>query len=306
MVEPTVIVGEKRLEPGAIDPGETWTADRRAAFFSVDDRLGKLPEATVEIGGDVCDRVGTERIELTNQAVMIRGVIDASGKYEIEFKNDTGSDRRLTGLEIDDKPIEIESQTLPDGKQSTVTGTAGGLPNRSDIPVPATVFVTDADGSSTAIETVITTQTPASGGIRGFEKRIGSSTQVAGDYGTVVLVFENTQDSVLSEVTLEATGEPINDMLYSQAHRETLSPGERVEHYVDLKTDAGSAQFEITASYKTDSGEERSEVFRVAGPAVETEEEWTDEHRSSWTLESMTGDSVDAFDVPNRIFTEFQ
>ena len=306
VVEPTVIVGEKRLEPGAIDPGETWTAERRAAFFPGDDRLGNLPEAIVKTGGDVCDRIGPERIELTNQAVMIRGAIDASGNYEIELKNNAGSDRRLTGLKIDGESIEIESQALTAGKRSTVSGIADSPPNRSDRVVPATVFVTDADGPSTAIETLITTQAPARGEADGFEKRIGSSTQVAGDYGTVVLVFENIQDGVFSEVTLEATGEPINDMLYSQAHRETLSPGERVEHYVDLKTDAGSTQFEITASYKTDSGEERSEVFRVAGPAVETEEEWTEEHRSSWTLESVTGNAIDAVDVPDRLFAEFR
>ena len=306
VIDPTVNIQEERLETGPIAPGETWAAERRTVFLSTDDRAGTLPEATVQVDTEVLDRAAAERVDVTDRAVTVRGVVDRSGSYEVELENGTESDRRLKGLEIDGGPTGIEGRTLHAGERTTAAGTVDRAPKQSESSVPVTVFVTDADGTSTAIETLAAVREGAKSGVDAFEKRIGSSTQVAGEYGTVVLVFENDGNGSLSEVSLEATGEPINEMLYSQAHREALSPGERIEHYVDLKTGAGTTQFEIRTSYTAESGEERSETFRVSGPALGTDDEWTDEHRSSWTIESSTGDSEGAFDVPKRLFTGFR
>ena len=309
VVEPTVAVGKERIEPGAVTPDGTWTGERRFVFFSADGRDRKLPEATVSVEGDTLDRAPAESVSVTDRNVRVRGVVDPDGRYELEFENSTGSDRRITGLEIDDRPTDTETRTLQSGDRTTITGTVDAQLHRSDSAVPVTAFVTDADGSSGAIETLAAVRDRSdgsSGSADGLEKRIGSSTQVAGEYGTVVFVFENDGREAVSDVTIQATGDPINDMLYSQAHRETLSPGERIEHYVDLKTEAGPTAFDVAASYTTESDGERSETLRVAGPAVETEAEWTDEHRTSWTFETVSGGSGGSFDVPEPLSTEFR
>lgn len=309
VVEPTIVVGEQQIEPGAITPDGTWTGERRFVFLSADKREGELPEATVAIEGNVHDRAPAESVSVTDQDVTVRGVVDPDGSYELDLKNGARSERHVTGLEIDNRPTGTDTRTLQPGDRTTITGTVDVRLNRSDSAVPVTAFVTDADGSSGAIETLAAVRDQPSGdsgSADGFEKRVGSSTQVAGEYGTVVLVFENDGNEALSDVTIEATGDPINDMLYSQAHRETLAPGERIEHYVDLKTKAGTTAFDITASYTSKSGEGGSETLRVAGPAVETEAEWTDEHRTSWTLETVSGGSEGSFDVPEQLFTEFR
>jgi len=96
----------------------------------------------------------------------------------------------------------------------------------------------------------------------------------------------------------------INDILYSEAHRDELPPGDRIEHYVDLKTTAGTVDIQFTASFEA-GDESQARTFSASGPAVSTESEWTDAHREAWTLTDTTTATAHDAEVPTTVATDY-
>jgi hypothetical protein len=305
--EPTVAVGDDRLDPGVIDSGDAWRAERTVVFLTSDEAETQLPEVTLERDGEIVDRSPAERVPVSDRGLAVRAVVDPTdGHYGIELQNATDDEYRIDGLELDGRTADIGTPTVAAGERTSLEGTIRQSIDRRVETVEARIAATGREDGRKEIHTAAVVREGAGGGGGDpFRKTIAPSTQVAGEYGTVVLVFENETERDLSDVTLEADGEPINDMLYSAAHRETLPSGERIEHYVDLKTGAGTAEFDITATYADGSDTEASRTFRVTGPAVETEAEWTDDHRTSWSLEELSETGGDGTEFPPTVSTSF-
>jgi hypothetical protein len=310
---PVVVVGEDKLKPGKIAPDETWTSERIVVFFTDQDTVTHLPEVTLKRADRTVDRIPSEGVSVTDRGLVVRGTVDPTGdRYEVALENNSDSDYRIDGLKIDGQEMDVEASILPAGERTLLNGTIQQSFDRRAEIVNATVVATGRDQEMREIHTaaVVRETTEDSGENREdpFRREVSPSTQVVGEYGTVVLVFENVADERLSDVILEARGESINDMLYSRAHRETLPPHERIEHYVDLKTDSGTTEFDVTLTYTDMTGTEHSRTFRATGLAVETEEEWTDDHQTSWSLEAKGGTAADdsAIDIPSKVSTPFR
>lgn len=310
---PVVVVGENRLKPGKIASGETWTSERKVFFLKRNDTATHLPEVTLKRGDRIVDRIPSEDVTVTDSGLVVRGTVDPTeNRYEVALENNSGIDYRIDGLKIDGQEMEVETSILPDGDRGLLSGTIQpSFDQRAEI-VDATVVATGRDQKMKEIHTAAVVREVTEGSDENrelpFQKEVAPSTQVVGEYGTVVLVFENVADERLSDVMLEAEGQSINDMLYSRAHRETLPPRERIEHYVDLKTDSGTTEFDVTLSYTDSTGTENAHAFRATGLAAETEEEWTDDHRTSWSLEAKDGTDAgdNAINIPSKVSTSFR
>lgn len=304
-IEPTVVVSDGHLSLGDLAAGETSTIQRIVAPFSTE--AIQLPEAAVRTEDRVADRTPAKRVTVTDTSIGIRSVVDpADGRYELALDNKCTDTYRVDAVEFGGQQIERDTHVLAAGERTVLTGSLQSPPDRDRAAIEGTLSVTNSNREQESIDIVaVVRELSDSGTDDPFEKTIGPSTKVAGEYGTVVLVFENMATERLSDVTLKAKGDPINEMLYSRAHREELPPGERVEHYVDLKTGVENVGFDITVTYAL-GGTEQSHTYRVSGPAVDTESEWTDDHRASWELESG-GDGTDgSTEFPSRVSTRYR
>lgn len=300
-VKPTVVVGDNQFDTGKLAPSDTWQTERTHVFFS--DSNTQLPEATVEQDGQIISSIPAKELTIINSGLIVhRAVCTVNDQYEIELENRTDSDRQVDWIKIGGQRIDIETQTLATGNQTVFTGRA--LTSEVSDYVKTKIMTSSPSGMQEEINTVTIEDSEANYNSNTLiQTAIGPATQVAGDYGTVVIVFENGTNESLSDVSIKAEGEKINDMLYSQAHREVLPPNERIEHYVDLKTEAGTIEFDISITYTEENATEKSRILRASGPAVKTEAEWTDKHRDSWTIDDKTELNLD---IPPRISTSFQ
>lgn len=297
-VEPIVVVDGERTGLGSLAPGSERSISRRLVFF--DSTETTLPEAQLRVGDTTVDRLQSGTVQPVQEGLSVRGAVDsASGAYEIELTNHGTGPIELTRIELGGTQVD-DGPTLDAGASTVVTGTGPTAPSGDTV----TGSVTLASGER--INTVLVSRSLSDDGNEEtvFDKRIGSETKVAGEYGTVVLVFENTSADTLSDVRLTADGDIINDILYSPAHRETLAPGDRIEHYVDLKATGGTVDVEFTAEY-TLADDHHERTYHATGPAVETEGEWTDDHLDSWTLTGDADSSARGPDLPAQLTTPY-
>lgn len=300
-IQPTVRLGQEEFDL-ELAPDATQSLERSVAVLTPDTTVG-LPSATLRIEGAAVEELPPAELTPVRGGISVRGVVDGStGTSELALENETASSRQITG-------IEMQGQRLLDGTvtidaESTRELTGRFQPGEDD-PVRCTIDFADGE-TITALLPVQADQVDNAGQSAGapFECAIGTDTEVAGEYGTVVLEFRNDSGTTLTDVNLTAEGECINDMLYSPAVRDTLEPGGRIEHFVDLKTTAGEVSIELTASC-TVGGESQSFLYRVAGPAVSTSEEWTDRHRTSWALETVEDEGQQS-DVPDTVTTPYE
>lgn len=113
---------------------------------------------------------------------------------------------------------------------------------------------------------------------------IDDKTRISGGYGSVVLVAENAGDTTLSDVTVEASGESVSDLMYGGSESiDQLSPGEALTHYVDIETNDPQASLSVTLS--TDR---RTEELSLRGPAPIEEGDWSESDLNAWEVERLT------------------
>lgn len=301
-VAPRLRLGENRVDVGELRPDESRVFRQELARFASDDGSLSLPAAELVVDGATVDELPSATVDADPGGLAVRGVVDpADGSYEVEVTNQTGEECRLTAIEIGGQQHD-SNQRVPPGESASLSGTLQSqLPADRDV---VTGTFTTADGETVRAALLVGSLGGTSDGVEGLTTAIGSATRVAGDYGTVVLIVENDAGRPLSDVTVRADGEMINDILYSEAQREQLAPGDRIEHYVDLKTTAGTVDIEFTASYATDGGRE-THRFSATGPAVNTESEWTDSHREAWTLTAETDAAAGEIEFPSTVSTGY-
>ncbi|MGQ3413022.1 hypothetical protein ACT4ML_12260 [Natrinema sp. LN54] len=304
-----VDIGDSTVDVGRLAGGERTTLERSVAVLSGESAT--LPPASIRVDGDVRERLSEHTITADEDGVAVRATVDPTdGTVVADLENRDDRPRRVRGLEIAGRAVPLEAR-LAAGESTTATASAerwdaAGVDGAADA-LEGVLEVTDGDGTERRIDIVATVSSvaPDSGddGDR-FRIAIGPETQVAGEYGTVVLVFENEGDRPLSDVAVSATGEPINELFYSEARRERLEPGDRIEHFVDIEPGVSDPSFDATVRYAVDDAE-REHAVRAAGPSVADEADWTDSHRERWSIDRVENEPSNRT-VPSSLSTSFR
>lgn len=292
-VDVVVEIGDATVDAGRLAAGERTALERSVAVLSGTET--SVAPAVVSVDGTVVDRLSGRSLAAADDGVAVRATVDpADGSVVAELVNRDGRPRRVDGLEIDGRSIPVEAR-LAAGERTTVTGGLDGSSGTDADSLDGTVAVADEDGTVRRIDIVAAVASGA-GGAEGddgdpFRIALGSGTQVAGEYGTVVLVFENEGERPLADVAVSASGDPINDLFYSEARRERLEPGDRIEHFVDIEPGVSEPSFDATVRYAV-GDDEREAAVRAAGPATDDEAAWTDDHRERWSVERVENESA--------------
>ncbi len=303
-VDVTVEIGDSTVDVGRLAAGERTSLERSVAVLSGTETT--VAPAAVRVDGTVSEQLPGRPLAAADDGVAVRATVDpADGSVVAELVNRDGRPRRVDGLEIDGRSVPVEAR-LAAGERTTVTGELDGLTGTDADSLEATVAVADADGTARRIDIVAAVASGVGADDDGadgdpFRIAVGSGTQVAGEYGTVVLVFENEGERPLADVAVSASGEPINDLFYSEARRERLEPGDRIEHFVDIESGVSEPSFDATVRYAI-GDDEREAAVRAAGPATDDEAAWTDDHRERWSVERVANESA-APDAPSSLST---
>ncbi|NGM68962.1 hypothetical protein G6M89_08040 [Natronolimnobius sp. AArcel1] len=300
--EVSVIIDDERVELGSVPAGETATVERAVGAVSIDGVV--LAPATVEAGGTIVDRLPERRLEVSSEGLAVRAAVDPTdGTVVADLANRDDRNCRVLGVEIDgpsrpesiDERLEAGATATVTASLDTVGGDGRGLGVERDA-VGLSIAVRYDDGKEETID-ALAAVTPLEGGGTAtgssspenmlLTAAIGPETQAAGEYGSVVLVFKNESNRPLLDVSVSATGDPINDMFYSEARRGELAAGDWIEHFVDLESGIDEPTFEATVSYMLEDSSERAYTVRASGPAVTNEAEWTDDHLAAWSVERL-------------------
>ncbi|OLZ42566.1 hypothetical protein A6E15_17065 [Natrinema saccharevitans] len=306
-VDVAVEIGESTVDAGRLAAGERTTLERSVAILSGTETT--VSPAAISADGTVSERLSDRSIADAGGGVAVRATVDpADGSVVAELVNREDRPRRVDALEIDGRSIPVEAR-LAAGERTTATGGLDGWTGTNAATLEGTVAIADEDGTARRVDIVAAVASGAGVDAAGddgdpFRIAIGSGTQVAGEYGTVVLVFENEGERPLADVAVSANGEPINDLFYSEARRERLGPGDRIEHFVDIEPGVSEPSFEATVRYAVD-GADREAAVRAAGPATDDEAAWTDDHRERWSVERVETESASP-DAPSSLSTPFR
>ncbi|WP_090620694.1 hypothetical protein [Natrinema salaciae] len=290
----TVEIGDSSVDVGRLAAGDRTAVERSVAIGSGSGTV--LSRAAVTLDGAVCEQFPERELPASGDGVAVRATVDAAdGAVVADVVNRSDRPRTVRELEIQGRSVPIDTRLEP-GETTTATGALNEFGADADA-LEGVLVVVDGDGTERRLDIIVdVSSTAGAGGADGdgpFRIGIGSETQVAGEYGTVVLVFENEGDRSLSDVSVSASGEPINDLFYSEARRERLEPGDRIEHFVDMEPGVTSPSFDATVRYAAD-GSEREVALRAAGPSAEDEAAWTDDHREQWSVERVEDARTDA------------
>jgi len=296
VAEPVAVIDDERIELGQMEPGETATIARFVTTVT-DDQL-VLPAAEIEVAGTVIDRAPKQQLPVDDDGIGVRAVADPSnGAVTAEIQNRSRRDCQVTELSVGSKHTESVSIPLPAGESSQLSTTVDAE-LLSLAAALLSVSVRYADGSEDSLDVLAANPSAvpetAVSGDASLSVSISDETQVAGEYGSAVLAFENDYDRPIQDVSVAAEGEPIDDMFYTEARRERLAPGERIEHFIDMESGIENPQFEATVSYTIDETTHEYTI-RASGPAVDDEAAWTDSHLDAWSVERLdTTDDTDS------------
>jgi hypothetical protein len=137
-----------------------------------------------------------------------------------------------------------------------------------------------------------------------LDVRIGSDTNVSGEYRSVVFEVINPTDNTIEDVSIEATGNPVHDSFYSEAHQDELQPNDEIHHYIDIEETVSDPQFTAELSFAIDESH-RDYEFELEGPAVENKDDWENKHIDEWSVTELTPTVTDFPEVPDIITTQF-
>lgn len=307
-VEVTVVGGDDRVDIG-VDSGGSETVSRAVSSVSGDQI--HLPAIEIEADGSVVESLPSRRIDIDEGGLSVVAAINrGDGTLTVEIENGNDWDCELLGVEIDACGFrESIDRRLGAGESVVLTrGPVTGLPNRDALVLSLTVR-NEHDGTE-SIETLAAVaehDADDDGGAKSqLASWIGEETKAAGEYGSAVLVFENEGDRAVSDLSVAAEGSSINELFYSEARRDSLAPGDWIEHFVDLDADAREPSFEATVSYAVD-GVEHEFTVRASGPAIDEESEWQSEHLDAWSIEQVDEPTTTSAvpELPSSLSTSF-
>ncbi|WP_132056883.1 outer membrane protein assembly factor BamB family protein [Halorussus amylolyticus] len=277
---------------GALAPGERATLVRRHAFAETGPV--ELPSGTV-----TAENASDARIDGRSLAVG-----PAEFAVEVGFDADDGG-RRLAVTLTNRRDV---------GCDVTRIGVKGFGVWDTDLRVPPgetvewTRPVESGGLSGTAVETAVEyaydDRDPERWGTMGYvpdadaddpegidalAASVGEETRVSGGYGSVVLVVENASGSPVSDVSVEATGEAVSDLMYAGSESvERLDADEAFTHFVDVEAEGPDVSVAVALATDDDETE-----LTLRGPAPADEDGWSESTLDEWRVERADGDGTD-------------
>lgn len=308
VADPVAVVDGDRIDLGRLPSGATTSLARFVAAGPGDSLV--VPAVEIEAAGTVVAQSPEQQLPVAADGIDIQVAVDGSdGTAGVVLTNNSSRDCRVTELSVGSTQSRSVDATLAAGDSAQLSTTIDTSILSGRTVVPLSVSVRYDDGSTDeldALGAILSGSTESAGANEPLlSVSVGSETQVAGEYGSVVLVFENEHSRALGDVSVAAEGEPIDDMFYSEARREQLAPGDWIEHFIDMESGIDSPQFDATVSYRLDD-ETREYTLRVAGPAVDDEASWTDSHLEAWSVERLDSQTGSEPEFPSTLSTSFR
>lgn len=281
-VEPTIHIGGMEQQLNAIQPGEQTAITRDVALLADEEQV-TVPEIEVQQNGRVIGTAEETFYQPATEDIQLRIAFDETAKQLIgTIKNEGSVPYKIAELYFDGQQVSVNPMTARPGDTLNINTETWHSPAGADAYTGKVVIERNEKRVPVDIAIPVIEDDASDENVLGLE--IGEQTEAAGKFGTVVLVAENTDTRELSDVEITAAGEPINDHLYSGVQRDQLAASERIEHYIDLKADPGTASFTVSIEYTAD-GSEYEHAVSVSGPVRAEKTDWTDSDYQQWTIE---------------------
>ena len=282
VVDPTIHIGTTEQQLSTIQPDEQTSITRDIALLA-DEGQVTVPEIEVRNNGSVIGTAEKASYQPATDDIQLQIAFDETDKQLIgTIKNEGSVPYNIAEIYFDGQQVSIDPMTARPGDTLDINAEAWHSPTTSDAHTGKVVIERNEKRVPVDIAIPVIEDDASNENLLGLD--IGEQTEAAGKFGTVVLVAENTDTRELSNVEITAKGKPINDHLYSGVQREQLAAGERIEHYIDLKADPGTASFTVTIEYAADESE-REHTVSVSGPVRAEKTDWTDSDYQQWTIE---------------------
>lgn len=290
---------------GAIRPGEETTVERRHAFTETGEFT--LPAAAVT-AANASEASVAERTLTVGRGEFAVDVAFEAGDDDHQFCAEVTNDRtvpcKIGRVGVRDIAVwDAERRRVPPGQSVELTQTVESLPD-SAATVETAVEYIFADGEEkrwTTLGRVPDDAASRSDGLGTLTATIGEETRVSGGYGSVVLVVENRSQSSVADVTVEARGEDVSDLMYGGRESvDELAPGEQFTHFVDVETDGPDATIPVAVT----AGEAAEGELTLRGPAPRDETDWSPETLDAWRVE--WGDDDGSASADDHVATEFE
>ena len=304
-----IVSAGKRHKIDRMSESSSITLER---FISISKKSSTtLPEIKVVDGSQELGATKKTKIDINTQGLSPGAVYDSSdNQFITQINNLDSKDYTINEISFGsksnkerlDKTIDAEGevsiQCEPPEELSSIQDNIPIWLNYEDKEsnkktIRFLAYNTDAEETST--------ESP-SGDI--LETEIGSDTKVAGEYRSVVIEIFNSSNYAAEDISVNASGEAINDSFYTPAYQEELNPENEIHHYIDVDNSIPDPHFDVKLSYSIE-GKERELEFHVEGPAIESEENWTDEHIKKWSINSIDTHDPDLPELPDIITTNF-
>ncbi|MFB6197455.1 MAG: hypothetical protein ABEI52_04195, partial [Halobacteriaceae archaeon] len=109
---------------------------------------------------------------------------------------------------------------------------------------------------------------------------VSDQTRAIAPRGTLVVTLTNTGKTTIENIAVSASGDAINDVMYGgEQEIGVLDPGETADHYVDLNTNADTAEISLNIT-----GQDSVSTMAITGPVVTEEDGWSDEVLDEWEI----------------------
>lgn len=302
------IIDGEQINLNNLEPKETVSLARFVTTIT-DDAL-VLPAVEIEAEGSVVDQIPERKLPVKENGIGVCAIADPKdGTVTATVTNHCPQDCQVTKLSVGSKHSESVLTTLSTGESAEISANIDRKILSQASALPLSLGIRYANGSEDTLKIlgVISAEFANTVGIDEtlLSVSVGSETEVAGEYGSVILVFENNHDREVKDVSVAADGEPIDDMFYSEARRERLAAGDWIEHFIDIESGIQNPQFEATVSY-TIEDITKEYTIEASGPAVDDESAWNDSHLNAWSIKHLsTPDTTDS-KLPSTVSTGFR
>jgi hypothetical protein len=308
---------DETMTVGTIRPGERATVERRHAFAETGEV--RLPAGAVTAAN-------TSKANVAEKTVTVeRGDI----AVEVAFEPDEGghgfcatlTNHRDVPCEVDRIGVreigvwDAEDCRVPPGQTVEWTRRIDSL-RSSAATVEAAVEYAFADGGPSRWTTLGRVSDgsaddragdDATGDevVAGLAATVGEETRVSGGYGSVVLAVKNQSGSPVTDVSVEASGDEVSDLMYGGRESvEELGPGDQFTHFVDVETEGPEA----TVSVELSAGEDAETELTLRGPAPADEADWSADVLDAWHVEGANAKRSNAEESggSTHVVTEFE
>lgn len=270
-----------------------------------------LSKITIQHNGDRIASSKTEKMEFRNEGISVRGVYDnIHDKFLAHIENQDSVDYTIESLAFASKSNEVSiDKECPANEGVQVECETPREVNSVKVNIPVWLHYSNRESERNTIKflaynpnkEILSTK---SSDENMLDVKIGSDTDVSGEYRSVVIEVINSTDKTAEDVSIEATGDPVHDSFYSKAQQDELRSNDEIHHYIDIERSVSDPHFTVELSFTVD-GFDRDYEFELEGPALDNDDDWEDKHVNEWSVIKSNSTETDFPEVPDIITTEF-